>query len=85
MFPSDFDVAGSEISSRDGGFDLSWPASSNASFGYAVEWVGTSCGQRCSVDWLKVPKTTTSARIESRKYKLQVNQGYYSEIPLNCR
>ncbi|XP_012684063.1 LIF receptor subunit alpha a [Clupea harengus] len=63
---ADVDVTGSEISSSDGGFDMSWLASANASRGYAVEWFNTSCGQYCSVDWLKVPEATTSARIESR-------------------
>ncbi|XP_041958390.1 LIF receptor subunit alpha a [Alosa sapidissima] len=62
---ADVDVTGSEISSRDGGFDMSWPASANASRGYVVEWFNTSCGQYCSVDWRKVPGTNTSARIES--------------------
>ncbi|KAL2091759.1 hypothetical protein ACEWY4_011557 [Coilia grayii] len=62
---ADVDVTGSEISSREGGFDVSWLASANASHGYVVEWFDTSCGQYCSVDWLKVPEGTTSARIES--------------------
>ncbi|XP_063051766.1 LIF receptor subunit alpha a [Engraulis encrasicolus] len=64
-FWPDVDVTGSEISSREGGFDVSWLASGNASYGYVVEWFDTACGQQCTVDWRKVPEGTTSARIES--------------------
>ncbi|XP_028852091.1 LIF receptor subunit alpha a [Denticeps clupeoides] len=55
-----------EVAVRDGGFDLSWPASANGTLGYVVEWVNTACGLDCTVDWLKVPDGNTSAKIPSR-------------------
>lgn len=61
----DLDVTERQISGDNGGFDVSWLASANASNGYVVEWFNTSCSRHCSVDWLKVSESTTSARIES--------------------
>lgn len=53
----------SRITGSNGGFELSWNSSSDASCGYVVDWV-PAVGDG-PVDWLKLPPSQTSARIMS--------------------
>ncbi|XP_035524391.1 leukemia inhibitory factor receptor-like [Morone saxatilis] len=55
------------INGSNGGFSLSWSASPTATCGYIVDWCPT-IGD-CSVEWLKVPPTETSASIFSKMFK----------------
>uniref|UniRef100_A0A4W5PU24 Fibronectin type-III domain-containing protein n=1 Tax=Hucho hucho TaxID=62062 RepID=A0A4W5PU24_9TELE len=54
-----------KIVGSDGGFDLSWSASPNASCGYVVDWCPTHT--KCRLEWVKVPAGITRARIQSGK------------------
>ncbi|KAJ8338767.1 hypothetical protein SKAU_G00355530 [Synaphobranchus kaupii] len=68
----------SRISGINGGFDLSWPASPRATWGYVVEWYPTYRERNYTVDWVKVPAQSTRARIPPEhfatgvKYSLSV-------------
>ncbi|KAK6322066.1 hypothetical protein J4Q44_G00068580 [Coregonus suidteri] len=52
---------------RDGGFDLSWSASPNASCYFVVVWCPTY--SECRLEWKKVPTDITSARIQSASFE----------------
>ncbi|KAK6315787.1 hypothetical protein J4Q44_G00133110 [Coregonus suidteri] len=56
-----------KIVGSDGGFDLSWSASPNASCGYVVDWCPTH--SKCRVGWVKVPTGITKARIQSASFE----------------
>ncbi|XP_035245574.1 leukemia inhibitory factor receptor-like isoform X2 [Anguilla anguilla] len=53
----------SRIPGSGGGFNLSWPASANATCGYAVEWSPAHSGRGRTVEWVRVPAQRTWARI----------------------
>ncbi|XP_023839432.1 leukemia inhibitory factor receptor isoform X2 [Salvelinus sp. IW2-2015] len=56
-----------KIVGSDGGFNLSWSASPNASCGYVVDWCPTHT--KCRVEWVKVPAGITRARIQSASFE----------------
>ncbi|CAB1352915.1 unnamed protein product, partial [Coregonus sp. 'balchen'] len=56
-----------KIVGRDGGFDLSWSASPNASCYFVVDWCPTY--SECRLEWKKVPTDITSARIQSASFE----------------
>ncbi|KAJ8394305.1 hypothetical protein AAFF_G00047120 [Aldrovandia affinis] len=66
------DNACSEVSGSNGSFDLSWPASANASCGYIVDWRPTHSWHNGTVEWVKVPAGITRSRIVSGNFKAGV-------------
>lgn len=54
----------SELVGNNGHLELTWQRS-NASRGYAVEWVPVDCAQRCTVQWKKVPELNSSTIVQS--------------------
>uniref|UniRef100_UPI0037E8028C leukemia inhibitory factor receptor-like n=1 Tax=Semicossyphus pulcher TaxID=241346 RepID=UPI0037E8028C len=60
-------VNSSWIFGSNSSFLLSWSASPAASCGYILDWCPTS--GLCDVEWLKVPRNTTNARIISKNFK----------------
>ncbi|NP_001014328.2 LIF receptor subunit alpha a precursor [Danio rerio] len=63
-YRADSQLSVSKLLGTDGRFDLSWQPSANASRGYVVEWVPSSCSGLCPVQWGKVPETNNSFTIE---------------------
>lgn len=61
------EVNSSTVYSSEGGFNLTWNASINASCGYIVDWCPTFTP--CNVEWMKVPDGVTSARIQSASFE----------------
>lgn len=64
-YRADSQLTVSEVSGTNGGFDLSWQPDVNVSRRYVVEWIPTGCTGLCSVDWLKVPESNTSVRVQT--------------------
>ncbi|KAM4533181.1 leukemia inhibitory factor receptor-like [Fundulus diaphanus] len=57
----------SRLTGSEGGFNLSWSGSPEASCGYIVDWVPADRTE--PVDWRKLPPGQTSVRIESKNFK----------------
>lgn len=64
--PNETSMTPSRITGSNGGLELSWNGSPNASCGYVVDW-GPAVGDG-PVDWLKLPPSQTSVRITSKNF-----------------
>ncbi|XP_077097861.1 LIF receptor subunit alpha a isoform X1 [Siphateles boraxobius] len=63
-YRADSQLPESELLGTHGTFDLSWQPNANASRGYVVEWVPTSCRGMCPVNWEKVPESDNSFTVK---------------------